>query len=216
MSSIVEQWSQYKDRCALLEDFLATYGRLFVGLFCGIALSLVVGMAMGCFTPVEAFFLPPLSIFAKIPPTAMLAVYLVIFGIGMEMFVAMVALGIFPTLAQSIYQAAKKDVTDHAVYKAYTLGASQLEVIWNVVLQQILPRIIENIRLQVGPAMVFLIAAEWAMADVGFGYQLRLQSRQTNMNVVYIYLAILGISGFLLDGCIVTAAATLFAPWFGE
>ena len=131
-----EQWADYIEGSWLLSDFLATYGRLLYGLLWGILLSLLVGMAMGCFPAVEAFFTPPLSFFAKIPPTAMLAVYFVVFGTEVRLFVAMIALGIFPTLAQAIYQAAKKDVTDHAVYKAYTLGASHLEVIWNVVFQQ--------------------------------------------------------------------------------
>lgn len=186
-----------------------------VGVLVGVMLSLVVGLAMGCFSVAEAFFGPPLSFFAKIPPTAMLAVYYVIFGIKFEFYVAMIALGIFPTLAQSIYQAAKKDVTDHAIYKAYTLGASQLEVIWNVILPQILPRVIENVRLQIGPAMIFLIAAEWANADVGFGYRLRIESRLTRMNVVYIYLAILGLTGFAMD-YVLSWLRRKLSPWFGE
>ena len=212
--SLSERWQGFRDSW-LWEDFCATYWRLFAGISCGVVLSVIVGIAMGCLTPVEAFFLPSLSFFAKIPPTAMLAVYYVMFGTGPQFFVAMIALGIFPTLAQGIHQAAKKDVTDHAIYKAYTLGASHLEVIWNVVFQQILPRVIENVRLQVGPAMVFLIAAEMVVADVGFGYRLRLQLRLLNMNVAYIYLVILGASGFLIDWCLSQMRQRL-SPWFGE
>ncbi|CAE7443637.1 ssuC_2, partial [Symbiodinium sp. CCMP2456] len=108
----------------------------------------------------EALLLPPISFFAKIPPTAMLAVYFVFFGVtGVQIFVALIAFGIFPTLAQSIAQAAQQDVDEHTINKSYTLGASHFEVVWEVVLRQILPRIIENARLSVGPAMVFLIAA---------------------------------------------------------
>jgi ABC-type nitrate/sulfonate/bicarbonate transport system permease component len=210
-----QQRKDYLESSWLFSDVLATYGRLLAGLFVGIGMSVVVGVVMGCFTKAEAFFLPPLSFFAKIPPTAMLAVYFVIFGTEVKLFVAMIALGIFPTLAQGIFQAAKKDVTDHAVYKAYTLGASRMEVIWNVVCQQILPRIIENIRLQIGPAMVFLIAAEWLVADVGFGYRLRIQSRLLHMDVVYIYLIFLGVSGFLCDWLLSLARRRL-SPWFGE
>jgi NitT/TauT family transport system permease protein len=212
--SEAEGWSSYRE-CWLWEDLGATYGRLFLGLASGVILSLVVGLAMGCFTPIEAFFVPPLSFFAKIPPTAMLAVYFVIFGTDIELFVALIALGIFPTLAQAIYQAAKKDVSSHAIDKAYTLGASHAEVIWNVIFRQILPRIIENIRLQIGPAMVFLIAAEWLLTDVGFGYRLRIQSRLLNMNVVYIYLVILGVTGYLFDWLLSLARRKL-SPWFGE
>ena len=199
----------------IFEDVWATYSRLAVGLVVGVLLSVVVGVAMGCFTPVEAFFAPPLSFLAKVPPTAMLAVYFVLFGTEMKMYVAMIALGIFPTLAQSIYQAARKDVSEHVIFKAYTLGASHFEVVWNVVFRQIFPRIIENVRLQIGPAMVFLIAAEWMNADVGFGYRLRIQSRLLHMDVVYTYLIFLGATGYLMDWSLSSLRRKL-CPWFGE
>lgn len=199
----------------LWNDIWATYSRLFIGLLVGVTVSLVIGIAMGCVAQIESFFLPPLSFFAKIPPTAMMAVYFVVFGTELKMFVAMISFGVTPTLAQAVYQSAKKDVTDHAVYKAYTLGASSCEVIWNVVVRQVLPRIIEAVRLQIGPAMVFLIAAEMMVASEGFGYRLRIQSRLLNMNVVYTYLLILGVSGFFIDW-LLTFSRKKLCPWFGE
>ncbi len=210
-----ERWHQFIFESWLAEDMRATYGRLFAGLAVGVLLSLVVGMAMGCLTPVEALCAPPLSFFAKIPPTAMLAVYFVLFGTELRLYVAMIALGIFPILAQAIYQAAKKDVTEHAIDKAYTLGASHFEVVWNVMFRQVLPRIIESIRLQIGPAMIFLIAAEYLVGDVGFGYRLKIQSRILHMNVVYIYLVILGVTGLMLDWLLSTLRRKL-CPWFGD
>ena len=109
-----------------------------------------------------------------------------------------------------------KNVTssDH-IDKAYTLGASEFEVIIEVIWRQILPRVIDNIRLHIGPAMVFLIAAEMLFAAEGFGYTIRQQSRLVNMNVVYIYLAILGLSGLLLDYLLVLLRRWL-CPWFGD
>lgn len=199
----------------LWEDTKATYGRLFIGLGLGVVLSVVVGVAMGAYPPIEAFFVPPISFFAKIPPTAMLAVYFVVFGTSTQMFVAMVGLSVFFTLAQSVYQAAKKDVSDHSVYKAYSLGASSPEVILDVIWRQILPRVIESIRLQIGPAMVFLIAAEYVVGDVGMGYRIPIQSRILNMNVVYLYLIILGMSGLLIDW-VLTFLRRKWCPWFGD
>ena len=61
--------------------------------------------------------------------------------------------------------------------------------------------------------MVFLIAAEWMMADVGFGYRLRIQSRLLNMSVVYIYLILLGVAGFGIDW-LLTLARKKLSPWF--
>ncbi len=220
LSQFVEGWQRLATADSagdvwIKVDALATYSRLFMGLATGVLLAVVIGMAMGCLTQAEAFFLPPVRFFAKIPPTAMMAVYFVLVGTETTMYVAMIALGIFPTLAQAVHQAAKKDVSEHAIYKAYTLGATHLEAIWNVVFRQVLPRIIENVRLQVGPAMVFLIAAEWAAASVGFGYRLRMQGRFMDMNIVYTYLIILGSTGLLIDWSL-SALRRKLCPWFGE
>jgi NitT/TauT family transport system permease protein len=199
----------------LVEDVKATYGRLFLGLGLGIGLSIIIGVAMGAYPWVEALFVPSVSFLAKVPPTAMLAVYFILFGTKTEMFVAMVGLSVFFTLAQSIYQAAKKDVSDHSVFKAYSLGATSPEVIYEVLWKQILPRVIESIRLQIGPAMVFLIAAEYVVGDVGIGYRIRIQSRILNMDVVYIYIILLGSSGLLMDWGL-TQLRRKLCPWFGE
>jgi len=198
----------------LATDAAATYWRLLLGLGVGTFVSVVVGVAMGAYTAAEAFFSPVVTFMAKIPPTAMLAVYMVVFGTKLEMYVALVAFGVFFTMVQSIYQAVKKDVDADHIDKAYTLGASELEVIIEVIWRQVLPRVIENIRLHLGPAMVFLIAAEMLFASEGFGYTIRQQSRLVNMNVVYIYLAILGLSGLLIDWLLLRLRRWL-CPWFG-
>jgi NitT/TauT family transport system permease protein len=183
----------------LVEDTKATFGRLFGGLAVGVLASIVLGMLMGTFTPVEAFLLPPLKFLAKIPPTALMAIFFVLAGIGFSMYVAMIAFGVLPTLTQSIYLSAKRDVPDELVFKSYTLGASHVEVIWNVIFRQVLPDVIESIRLQIGPAMVYLIAAEMLVASVGIGYRIRLEQRLLNMSVVYYYVFVLGAFGFVID-----------------
>lgn len=199
----------------LATDLKATYWRLFLGLGTGTVLSIVVGIAMGSYTAAEAFFSPVVTFMAKIPPTAMLAVYMVVFGTNLKMYIALVAFGIFFTMVQSIYQSVKKDVEEDLIDKAYTLGASEAEVVWEVIWRQVLPRIIDNIRLHIGPAMVFLIAAEMLFAGEGFGYTIRQQSRLVNMNVVYIYLAILGATGLAMDWLLLQMRRWL-CPWFGE
>ena len=199
----------------LVSDVQATYWRLLLGLSAGTLASIVIGIGMGSYPAAEAFFSPLIKFMAKIPPTAMLAVYMVVFGTKLEMYVALVAFGVFFTMVQSIYQAVRKDVAADLIDKAYTLGASEYEVICEVIWRQVLPRIFENIRLHLGPAMVFLIAAEMLFASEGFGYTIRQQSRLLNMNVVYIYLTILGASGLLFDWLLVRLRRWL-CPWFGE
>lgn len=197
----------------IIEDAKATYGRHFLGLVIGVSISIIIGIGMGCFAKVETFFIWPVSLLSRIPPTAMLSLCFIVCGVGLKMFVAMIILGIIPTLTQSIYRAAKTDVNEDLIFKAYTYGATNWEVIFDVVFRQILPRIFDNVRLVVGPAMVFLIAAEYSLGDVGFGYRLRMQSRLTNMNVVFIYLAVLGLSGYLYDVLLMWLTRKL-CPWW--
>lgn len=194
-------------------DFYATFKRYFISLSVGISISVILGIAMGSFSIIDSIFKPPLTYLEKIPPTAMIAVFFAIFGTDFRLYVAMIGFGILPILAQSIANAVQHDVPQHYIDKAYTLGASDFEVIWNVIVKQILPRIIEGIKLQLGPAMVYLIAAEWMLADEGIGYRLRIQSRLLNMSVVYIYLLFLGILGFCMS-LIISRLNLKICPWF--
>ncbi len=204
-----------QDEYWLWEDARATAGRLLAGLFVGVLLSIILGILMGSFSVVEALCVPPLSFLTKIPPTAMLAAFFVLVGTSFRMYVTMIAFGTLPTLAQTIYQSAKKDVPDTLINKASTLGASQPELIWNVIFKQILPRMIDAIRLQVGPALVLLIAAEWMVSGEGFGYRLRLFYQRTDMSVVYLYTFLLGAVGLAVDYAL-TWLRRVLCPWFGE
>lgn len=197
----------------LWEDVQATGYRYTAGMMLGIVFSLFVGLLMACFAQIEALFHPVLSFFSKIPPTAMLAVFFILFGTEFKMFMMMIAFGIIPALTMTVYQSAKYDVPDELVNKAYTLGASNFEVVWNVILRMIFPRVVESVRLAVGPAMVFLIAAEWASANVGFGYRLRIESRMSHMNIVYNYIIVLGLLGYMLDWSLMKLRDKV-SPWF--
>ena len=195
-------------------DAKASALRFFLGLALGAGMALILGLMMGCFTPVEAFFQPPLSLLAQVPPTAALAVFFVLAGTGSEMYVAMIAFGILPALAQTVYLAVK-EFPEELQYKTYTLGASHLEVIGSILLSQVLPKLIDALRLVIGPAMVYLIAAEMVVGDVGFGYRIRLQSKLLNMSVVYPYLALLAAFGFGMD-YVLRLLQRKFCPWYAD
>lgn len=200
---------------SFFSDFGVSFKRFAYGMLLGVAMGFLVGVAMGCFTPIEALLQPLLAFFASIPPTGMMAVYMLAFKLKPELFIAAIGMGIFPILAQAIFQAVKNDVPEASLNKAYTLGASHFEVIWEVVIPQILPRIIDAVRLQIGPAMIFLIAVEWFVGSEGVGKQLKLLPRGSFYNVIYIYLVLLGAFGMLMDWAMVLLRRW-WCPWFEE
>jgi NitT/TauT family transport system permease protein len=198
----------------LVVDAKATATRYFLGLGLGASAAVLIGLAMGCFTQVEAFLRPPLSLLAQVPPTAALAVFFVLVGTGQNMYITMIAFGVLPALAQTVYLAVK-DFPVELQDKSYTLGASHLEVIFSIMFRQVLPRLIDALRLVIGPALVYLIAAEMVVGDVGFGYRIRLQSKLLNMSVVYPYLALLAGFGFSMDFLLRWLQCKL-SPWYAQ
>ena len=83
--------------------------------------------------------------------------------------------------------------------KAQTLGASTWQVVIRVVLPQIMPRLIEAVRLSLGPAWLFLISAEAIASDVGLGYRIFLVRRYLAMDVILPYVAWITLLSFVID-----------------
>lgn len=198
----------------IVVDAAATAQRLAIGILVGVTGAFLLGILMGCFKSFEAFWIPPLSFAAQVPPTAALAVFFVLFGVEQQMFVAMIAFGVLPTLAQVVYLGVQ-EVHDDLINKAYTLGASHGEVIWNVIVNMILPKLVDAVRLQVGPALVYLIAAEMVCAHVGMGYRIRLEFKLVHMDVVFPYLVTLATFGYLVNFTFTRLRRRLF-PWYQE
>ena len=221
----IPTWSQIKegiitafevnkrsDERWIVVDAKASATRLFLGLASGAAGAFIIGMLMGCFTSFEAFFHPPLSFLAKIPPTGAMAVFFVLVGMDLSMFVSIIAFGIIPTLALTVFLAVK-EFPEELQFKAYTLGASHSEVVWTILFPFVLPKLLDAMRLMIGPALVYLIAAEMLVGAEGFGYRIRLQSKLLDMSVVYPYLALLAAFGFAMDYGLRLLQRKL-CPWF--
>jgi len=202
-------------KIVFLEDLKASSFRLFVGMSISVTISVFIGILMGCYEIFEAIFIVPLSVAAKIPPTAMMVIFMILAGTDTYLFLVLIGFGTAPVLTQSIYQAAKFDVYDELIQKSYTLGGSEAEIVINIVFRQTLPRIIEAIRLQAGPAMVYLIAAELSLANVGFGYTIGLDGKKQDFDIVYPYCIMLGLFGLFLDFVLIRIREYL-CPWFDK
>lgn len=196
----------------LLKDSQASFSRLLYGMTTGIFLALLTGLLMGICHPFKVFINPMLLLCSRIPPTGALAVFFVMAGTGKDLYIAMITFGIMPILALSISMAIK-DIPEEIIHKGQTLGAGNLELLFDVILKIIFPKLIDLIRLQTGPAIIYLIAAEMICGDVGFGYTIRLQSRLLNMNIVYPYLIILASSCLFLD-LILAYIRKKLCPWY--
>jgi ABC-type nitrate/sulfonate/bicarbonate transport system permease component len=194
----VQEHGTFKKERWLFKDLKATGIRLGVGFVLAISLGIVLGMLMGCFGTWDALLLPPLSIISAIAPTAMLAVFMVVVGIGLEFFWAIVMFGVTPILAISMSRSVK-NVPDELIYKCYTLEASHAEVICCMIFRDILPSTIDAIRAAWPMAVVYIVAAEGLCGGVGIGYRIHHHSHLSDMKVAYPMLLLLAGLSYGID-----------------
>lgn len=202
----------------LWEDGKASFYRFLLAMMWIVLVGVPFGLFMGCYEPMEAFNLPPLFFWSKIPGSALISLFLIFVGLeDPALYVAMVFFGVFPILAQTIFHAAKEDVPLELLFKARTLGASQMACIWDVIYKHILPKILEGVRLSVGPAMVYLIMTEVVFGDVGMGCHLRLVGRRgaVGMPTILFYVFVLGMFGLVIDW-LFTWFQRKICPWYGQ
>ena len=74
-----------------------------------------------------------------------------------------------------------------------------------------MPRLIEAVRLSLGPAFLFLISAEAIAADVGLGYRIFLVRRYLAMDVILPYVAWITLIAYLMDFALARLARGTFA-----
>lgn len=192
-------------------DNFASLGRLFGGMAIAAAGALSIGVAVGLLPVLRALLQPLLAVLALIPPLAMLPILLVVLGIGEAAKVALVAIGTAPQLLRDLALRVEA-LPREQIVKMQTLGASGWQIALRAVIPQVLPAFLDSVRLQLGAAWLFLIAAEALGATEGLGYRIFLVRRYFAMDVILPYVAWITLLACLLDLLIRALSARLF-PW---
>jgi NitT/TauT family transport system permease protein len=182
----------------LWTDTAASLQRLLTGLSLATLIGLSLGLALGVLPLVDATLRPVVSAICLIPPMAMLPILFIVFGLGDLSKVVLIVFGVAPFLVRDVAFAVDRLPREQLV-KAQTLGASTWQVAIRVVLPQIMPRLIEAVRLSLGPAFLFLISAEAIAADTGLGYRIFLVRRYLSMDAILPYVAWITLIAYLMD-----------------
>ena len=172
----------------LWADTLASLRRIGLALLVSAVIGLVTAVAIGVVPRLRALFSPLLSTVAMIPPLAILPILFIALGLDETSKVALIVIGITPVIARDL---ALKigELPAEQLIKAQTLGASTWQLITRVVLPQVWPRLIDALRLTLGSAWLFLIAAEAIASTEGLGYRIFLVRRYLAMDVILPYVA---------------------------
>jgi NitT/TauT family transport system permease protein len=193
------------------QDTLSSLKRLGIGVAIAAFLGLTIGMLTGAIPLATSGFSPLLTVISLVPALALLPVLFIVFGLGEVSKVALIVIGITPMIAREV-QRRTQEIQPEQIIKAQTLGASSSQIMFRILLPQLLPKLIDAVRLSMGAGWLFLISAEAIASTDGLGYRIFLVRRYLSMDVILPYVAWITLLAFALDFLLRYSSRRLF-PW---
>jgi NitT/TauT family transport system permease protein len=183
-------------------DFLSHVVPSFLRVTVALAISAAIGIPVGLVAARRN--LPGkttsgmVSAIRYLPPTAFIGLLILGFGIGPQTAIALMIIGVAPYVAIMSADAFKSVPADH-VEVARAFGASGAEVFAKVIWPYVTPRLIDAVKVNVGAAWTFLVAAEIIAGNSGLGFLIANAQRYANVQDLYALLLICGACGLLMD-----------------
>ena len=172
-----------------------------IGMTAGLLLALPIGMAMGWSRIADRIFDPIVELIRPIPPLAWIPFAIIWFGLTPQAAGFIVFVGaVFPILINSYV--GFRSVPRVYVESAMVLGATRnRDLLRYVAFPSALPSIAAGIRIAMGIAWMCIVAAEMFGASTrsGLGYRLWEYYSLHMMEMVFLYMIVLGLLGLLID-----------------
>ncbi|NGO53920.1 ABC transporter permease subunit [Allomesorhizobium camelthorni] len=221
LPSAVHMWSAFLDLATVPDrrsgdlilwvDTYASLIRLFIGVGAATFIALTLGIAIGFIPRVRALLLPFVTVVCVIPPLALLPILFIALGLGETAKITLIATGVAPVMVRDIANRVI-DLPPELVAKAQTLGGNSWTMVLRFVLPQVMPRLLTCVRLALGPAWLFLIAAEAIASTEGLGYRIFLVRRYLSMDVILPYVAWITLLAVMTDWLLVRLSHAV-SPW---
>ncbi|PNG25054.1 ABC transporter permease [Methylocella silvestris] len=196
----------------LWSDTLASLTRLCAGLAIATVTSCVIGLTVGLLPYLRVLLTPFIAVLSMIPPLAILPILFIMFGLGEASKIVLIVIGIAPFMTRDLALRVSELPAEQLI-KAQTLGATTWQILARVVAPQMMPRLIDSVRLSLGAAWLYLIAAEAIASESGLGFRIFLMRRYLAMDVILPYVAWITFLAFLFDLILRRLQSGLY-PWF--
>lgn len=179
-------------------DVLASLRRVAISFSLALAVALPLGLLMGAFPVVAAFFNPLVSPFRYLPAPAFIPLLLMWLGATDTQKIALLFLGVVWFLVTLIADHVRS-VRMELIETALTLGASTRQVLGGVVFRASLPGIVDIARQMLAVSWTYLVIAEIVATTDGIGAMIMRARRFVRVDEVMAGIVMIGILGLLLD-----------------
>jgi NitT/TauT family transport system permease protein len=181
-----------------IRDVGVTVWRVVGGFVLAAIVAVPLGIAMGAFKPVEAFFEPFVSFARYLPASAFIPLLILWAGVGEAQKLAVIFIGsVFQIILMVavIVGSTRRDLIE----AAYTLGADSADIVRRVMLPGAAPQIAETLRLVLGWAWTYVIVAELVGAESGIGHMIMDSQRLLDTGQMIFGIFCIGVIGLVSD-----------------
>ena len=184
--------------------------RVGMGFALSAAVAIPLGLLMGTFPAVKAFFAPLVDPLRFLPISALVPLFLVWFGIEETMKIMLLFVGTFVYLLPLVVEAVE-NVDEVYLQTATTLGASRWQLVSQVLIPGSLPAIGEALRVMNGIGWTYVILAEIVNARYGLGHLITVAGKRSHVDQIFAGVIVILLIGVLTDQLIRLVNKRLFA-----
>jgi sulfonate transport system permease protein len=195
----------------LQENLAVSLQRAGLGLLFGVAAGVALAVAAGLSRTGEYLLDGTLQVKRAIPSLALLPLMILWLGIGEQMKVTLIAVGVAVVVYINTY-AALTGIDRRYVELAESLDLTRPQFIGQVVIPGALPGFFVGLRLAVTSSWLGLVVVEQVNATKGLGYMMFQAQLYAQSDVILVGLLVYGTFGFLSDA-VVRAAERKVLSW---
>ncbi|MBS1504255.1 MAG: ABC transporter permease subunit [Bacteroidetes bacterium] len=176
----------------------ATFLRLVIGLFSGIAFGMLLGIGCFRYALLKKLFLPAIQTLRSIPPIATVPFFLLWFGFSEMGKLTLIVVGIGFNIAIAVFQIVSESEEKFAVmFRSF--GLKPNEMIRTYLLPLTMSKLLPTVRFSLSTTIGLVIVSELLGSQVGLGYLIQTARSTFSINVIFLVAIILGITNYLLD-----------------
>ena len=194
-----------------VKDIGMTVWRVFGGFLLAAILAIPLGVLMGAYKPIEAFFEPFVSFARYLPASAFIPLLILWAGIGEAQKLLVIFIGSFFQLVLMMAVSVGNTRRD-LVEAAYTLGANDKGIVLRVLVPSSAPEIFEILRMVLGWAWTYVIVAELIGASSGIGHMITDSQALLATDQIIFGIIVIGVIGLVTDLAFKFMNRKLF-PW---